>query len=191
MFCINCAARILPNAKFCAACGAPVDKGASADASPQGENQEAPRVSGDREISMAPQSARPMREAATRSVHQTGQPSSSGWQCPKCRLTNSWTALHCDCGYDFRAGTTSLSLKAVAANFLGIVAVTYLTSPFRGEPDWLIDLFARLTFMVVTSAVITGVFWLFRREKETRLLMRSFIIAAWVILGLTILGTIS
>ena len=54
MSCINCGAQILHDAKFCAACGAPVYKEPSADARPQGQNQEAPGVSGDREISMAP-----------------------------------------------------------------------------------------------------------------------------------------
>ena len=54
MFCINCGAQILHNAKFCPACGAPVYKEPSADTAPQGQNQEVPRLSGDREISMAP-----------------------------------------------------------------------------------------------------------------------------------------
>ena len=60
MYCINCGARILPNAKFCAACSAPVYKEPSADARPQGQNQEAPRVSGSKGLSKPPQPASPL-----------------------------------------------------------------------------------------------------------------------------------
>ena len=67
MFCINCGARILPNANFCAACGARTYKPTSSSAASQDSDKSAPRTTEANEPVVSTAAAIPVDERATRS----------------------------------------------------------------------------------------------------------------------------
>ncbi len=89
------------------------------------------------------------------------------------------------------ASSADISWGVVAANFLGMLVIAYMTYPFpselksSGAPIYLLIRFGAPAFF---AAVVTAIFYAFRKKKEGRLLKRSFVIATWVFLGLIVLG---
>lgn len=123
--------------------------------------------------------------------------------CSKCGNSIETGAVFCSaCGARVgasvihQASDTTLHIKdiswgSVAANFVGMLLIAYLTYPIPEElsgPDAPIYLLLRVGVPSVFGAIIVGMFYVFRRKTERHLLMRSFIIASWVFLGLVILG---
>ncbi len=87
-----------------------------------------------------------------------------------------------------------LSWKAIAANFLGLLLVAYITYPnpagLKG-PDAPLFLFFRLVTPSLIATVVTAIFYIFRRQKEKPLVKRSFTIATWFFLGMIVYGEYS
>ncbi len=90
------------------------------------------------------------------------------------------------------ASSSDISWGVVAANFLGMLIIAYMTYPIPSElksSDAPIYLLIRVGMPAFFAAVVTAIFYAFRKKKkEGRLLKRSFVIATWVFLGLVVLG---
>lgn len=91
------------------------------------------------------------------------------------------------------APATSLDISwgVVAGNFLVMMVVAYMTYPIpselksSGAPIYLL---IRVGVPAFFAAIVTTIFYTFRKKTEARLLKRSFVITAWVFLGLVVLG---
>ena len=89
------------------------------------------------------------------------------------------------------AGAGDISWGMLAANFVGMLLIAYMTYPIPAElkrPDAIVYLLIRVGVPAAFAVVVTGLFYAFRKKKEGRLLRRSFVIASWVFLGLVVLG---
>ncbi|MGZ8225777.1 MAG: DnaJ domain-containing protein [Methylococcaceae bacterium] len=86
---------------------------------------------------------------------------------------------------------SDISWGMVTANFFGMLLITYMTYPVPAElksQNALAYLLIRVGAPAFVAAIITGIFYLFRKDKERCLLKRSFVIASWVFLGLVVIG---
>jgi fluoride ion exporter CrcB/FEX len=89
------------------------------------------------------------------------------------------------------ASSGDISWGMFAANVVGMLLIAYMTYPIPAElkrPDALVYLLIRVGVPAIFAAIVTGLFYAFRKKKEGRLLKRSFVIASWVMLGLVVLG---
>ena len=126
--------------------------------------------------------------------------------CSKCgKSTNPGAAFCSSCGAQVDstdveaataptiplAGAGDISWGMVAANFVGMLLIAYMTYPIAADlerPDAIVYLLIRVGVPAVLAVVVTGLFYAFRKKEEGRLLRSSFVIASWVFLGLVILG---
>ncbi|MBL9190280.1 MAG: zinc-ribbon domain-containing protein [Opitutaceae bacterium] len=89
------------------------------------------------------------------------------------------------------ASAGDISWGTVAANLVGMMLIAYLTYPVSAHlerPEAIVYLLIRVGIPAVLAVIVTGLFYIFRRKKERRLLRRSFVMASWVFLGLIVLG---
>jgi len=87
--------------------------------------------------------------------------------------------------------STDISWGMLALNILGMLVIAFMTYPIPSElrgSGASIYLLIRIGLPAICAALITAVFYAFRKKKEGPLIRRSFVMATWVILGLVILG---
>ena len=90
--------------------------------------------------------------------------------------------------------SNDLSWLLVLINYVAMIVVVHFTLLLPEEMyQFKSILYALISLGVVAviSAVITGIFYIFRRKKESKLLKQSFVISSWFILAMVIWGRIS
>lgn len=87
--------------------------------------------------------------------------------------------------------SSDMSWGMMTLNFVGMLIIAYMTHPIPSElrsSSAPIFLLIRIGVPAFFSAIVVAIFYAFRKKKEARLIRRSFVIATWVFLGLTVLG---